>query len=200
MQAKYFIFKNNLNLVTIILTAIGLSVDGFAISVAYGTAVKEKRVKVALKLSIIFGIFHVIMPILGYLAGVSIKKYIETFDHWIAFAILAIIGIKMIIDDLKSSDNEEKMNYSTKIFVLLYLALATSIDALTVGLSFSLIGNSLLQFALIIGASALLFSFCGVWFGAFISKKSNLKVQILGGLILLYIGTKILIEHIIAHG
>lgn len=188
-----------MNLSLLILTAIGLSIDGFAVSVVYGTYAAKQKIKIALKLSVIFGIFHVIMPLIGYLAGTGIKDYIEAFDHWIAFVILLFIGIKMIAEEIKNSKNNNKKEYNTGFKVILYLAFATSIDALAVGISFSLIDVPIFQTVGFIGISAFLFSFTGVWFGNFISKKINLKIQIIGGIILIGIGTKILIEHLYLH-
>ena len=185
-----------MNFSLLILTAIGLSIDSFAVSVVYGTYATKQKLKIALKLSLIFGIFHVIMPLLGYLAGTGIKEYIEAVDHWIAFLILLFIGIKMIIDGKKESKKDKTKEYNNGFKVILYLAFATSIDALAVGISFSLIDIPIYQTVCIIGVSAFLFSFTGVWFGNFISKKIKFKMQIIGGIILIGIGTKILIEHL----
>ncbi len=184
-----------MNLSLLILTAIGLSIDGFAVSVVYGIYATKQKLKIALKLSLIFGVFHIIMPLLGYLAGTGIKDYIEAFDHWTAFLILLYIGIKMIIEEKKNKKKKAK-EYNTGLKVILYLAFATSIDALAVGISFSLIDIPIYQTVCIIGVSAFLFSFTGVWFGNFISKKIKFKIQIIGGIILIGIGTKILIEHL----
>jgi len=183
-----------MGLTLVLLTAIGLSIDGFAISVIYGTSASKQKIRIALKLSVIFGIFHVLMPLIGYLAGTGLKDYIETFDHWVAFLILLYIGIKMILEEIKK--DKTKKEYNTGLKVILYLAFATSIDALAVGISFSLIDIPIFQTVGIIGISAFSLSFIGVWFGGFITKKFNYKIQIIGGIILIAIGVKILIEHL----
>ena len=188
-----------MSLYILIITAIGLSIDSFAVSVVYGTFSNERKQSLAIKLAAVFGIFHVLMPLLGYLAGTGVKKYIETIDHWIAFIILLIIGIKMILEGIKDGTENEKTDYNTGIKVISYLAFATSIDALAVGISFSLIDIPIFQTVCIIGLSAFLFTFFGVWFGKLISSKIEFKIQIIGGLILIGIGVKILVEHLHMH-
>ncbi len=178
----------------LIITAIG-----FAISVVYGTSASKEKIRIAIKLSMVFGIFHVLMPLIGYLAGIEIKDYIEAFDHWVAFIILFYVGVKMIIDDIKKDKTNTKKEYDSGLRIVFYLAFATSIDALAVGISFSLIEIPIIQTIGIIGFSAFLFSFIGVWFGKFISEKINIKIQIIGGIIIIAIGSKILIEHLYLH-
>lgn len=189
-----------MDLTILILTAVGLSFDCFAISVIYGTYTVERKFIQAVKLSFIFGVFHVLMPYIGYLAGSSVKIYIESFDHWITFLILIYIGIKMIIEDIKERKNKnEKTEISLKIKVLFYLAIATSVDALAVGISFSFVDLPIYQTVAFIGISAFLFTFFGVGFGDMISKKIHIRFQLIGGIILICIGLKILIEHLYLH-
>ncbi len=185
-----------MSLIIIIITAIGLSLDSFVISISYGTVVRTNRVKTALKLSLVFGLFHVIMPIIGYYVGVGIKDYISAFDHWVAFSILSIIGLKMIIDDIKTKKSDDNKKISTKTAMVLYLALATSIDALAIGISFSLISISIIHFAVIVGLIVFCLTMTGTLFGAFLSNKLKIKMQIIGGIVLILIGLKILIEHL----
>jgi len=185
-----------MNFIIILMTAIGLSIDSFVISISYGTAIKKNRLKTALKLSLIFGSFHVLMPIIGYYVGVGIKDFIAAFDHWLAFLILSFVGTKMIADDL-STEEEDKKEFSTKIMMVLYLALATSIDALAVGISFSLIDAIIIQFAVIVGVTAFSFTIIGFLFGAFLSEKLKFKMQIIGGIVLILIGIKILTDHLL---
>jgi len=185
-----------MSLLIIIITAIGLSLDSFIISISYGTVIKTNRVKTALKLSLVFGVFHIVMPVVGYYVGVGVKDYISAFDHWIAFFILSFIGLKMIIDDLKSNDQEYDKQISTKTVMVLYLALATSIDALAIGISFSLIEISIIHFSIIVGITVFCFTMIGTIFGAFLSNKLKIKMQIIGGIILILIGVKILIDHL----
>ena len=140
------------------------------------------------------------MPYIGYLAGSSVREYIEETDHWISFIILAYVGIKMILEDRKERKKDvEKSEYNMKFKTLIYLSFATSVDALAVGISFSLIELPIYQTIVIIGISAFLFSFFGVGFGDLVTKKINLRIQLIGGLILIGIGTKILIEHLYLH-
>ncbi len=178
----------------IILTAIGLSIDGFAVSIIYGSFVKKEKLKLALKLSIVFGFFHFIMPLLGFVAGTEMKIYIEHIDHWIAFFLLLIVGGRMIYE----GKSEEKKNkaYKTDLIVVIYLALATGMDALAVGFSLNLVQIPIIQAVSMIGISAFLFSFLGVWFGQWISKKINFGIHLVGGTILILIGIKILTEHL----
>ncbi len=185
-----------MSLIIIIITAIGLSLDSFIISISYGTVVRTNKVRTALKLSLVFGIFHIIMPVAGYYVGVGIKDYISAFDHWVAFLILSFIGLKMIIDDIKTKKQEHDKKFSTKTVMVLYLALATSIDALAIGISFSLIDISIIYFAVIVGFTVFCFTMIGTMFGAFLSKKLNIKMQIIGGIVLILIGIKILTDHI----
>jgi len=183
-----------MNLIIILITAVGLSLDSFIISISYGTVIRKDRIKIALKLSLVFCLFHIIMPIIGYYVGVKIQDYIATFDHWIAFIILSFIGIKMIIDDIKT---KEEKKISTKILIILYLALATSIDALAIGVSFSTINISIIQFAIIVGLIVFSLTMIGSLFGAFLSEKINIKMQLIGGIFLILIGIKILSDHMI---
>ena len=188
-----------MDLTILILTAIGLSADCFAIAVIYGSQTIEGKFFLGLKLSLIFGIFHIAMPYIGYLAGSSVREYIEAIDHWITFSILGYVGIKMILEDRKKKKEVEKSEYNMKFKTLIYLSFATSVDALAVGISFSFIELPIYQTIVIIGISAFLFSFFGIGFGDLITKKINLRVQLIGGIILIGIGTKILIEHLSLH-
>ena len=135
------------------------------------------------------------MPIFGWLAGESIGDYISAFDHWIAFALLTFIGIKMIYDSSTDKPNNFLGTYTIK--VILILSIATSIDALAVGLSFSFLDISIFFPAIIIGIIAFLFSFLGVYMGRRFGKILKNRIEIFGGLILIIIGLKILLEHVL---
>ena len=186
-----------MNIIILILTAIGLSIDSLAVSISYGTIISKNKIITALKISIIFGIFHIAMTLIGYLLGDNIKDYISVFDHWIAFLILTFIGVKMIIDELRTKKTDEKKKYSLKFITILYLALATSIDALAVGLSFSLIDTSIGVFAILVGIIVFIFTMAGILFGAFLSEKIKIKMQVVGGIVLILIGIKIIFEHLL---
>ncbi|HOV14277.1 MAG TPA: manganese efflux pump MntP family protein [Spirochaetota bacterium] len=185
--------------ISVILIAIGLSMDAFAVSMSSGCIMKKLRVKMALRISLFFGFFQALMPIIGYLAGSGLKIYIEKFDHWVAFIILLIIGIKMLFEafaiEKSETEDEKKPNYES-LFILFSLAIATSIDALAVGITFSLLNANIFISAGIIGFITFMLSFIGVFFGCKFGNIFKKKVEILGALVLIGIGIKILIEHL----
>jgi putative Mn2+ efflux pump MntP len=180
--------------ITIILIAIALAMDSFSASITRGFATNKPFPLIdALKTGFFFGLFQALMPILGWLAGISIIDFISDFDHWIAFGLLFFIGLRMIYESLS---REAKQIVSSSSFkVLLVLSVATSIDALAVGLSLSFIEASIIVPAIIIGIITFSLSFLGV----FIGKKSGSyfeKIGVLGGVILIVIGIRILVEHL----
>ncbi len=179
----------------VVLIAIGLAMDCFAVSIAAGAAITSAKTKMALTMALFFGLFQSGMLILGWAAGVSFYDFISGFDHWIAFLILTVIGGKMIFEGLKD-EKEKSPGLYTGIPVLLILSIATSIDALGVGLSFALLNTGILASATIIGAVSFIFSFAGVTFGSRLAGILGTKVEIIGGLILIIIGVRILIEHL----
>jgi putative Mn2+ efflux pump MntP len=180
----------------ILLIAIGLSMDSLAVSIAAGTlSCKVKNYKrLFLKLALYMGFFQGFMPLVGWLIGSTFHKQIESFDHWIAFILLFLIGGKMILEGIKGNPEEKKMNCNSHK-TLIFLALATSIDALAVGVSFAMLDISILFPVIIIGITTLIFSLIGSFFGFKFGNKMNLKIEIIGGLILIGVGLKILLEH-----
>jgi putative Mn2+ efflux pump MntP len=180
--------------ITIILIAIGLAMDSFSASVTRGFATNKATLLIeALKTGFFFGLFQAVMPLIGWFAGVSIIDFISGFDHWIAFALLFFIGLRMIYESL--SRESKKVVSSSSFKVLLILSVATSIDALAVGLSLSFIEASIITPVAIIGIITFFLSFVGV----FIGKKSGnyfKKIGVLGGVILIVIAIRILIEHL----
>jgi len=180
--------------ITILLIALGLAMDAFSVSIANGLATKTFKISKALTIALFFGLFQGLMPIFGWLAGESIADYISAFDHWIAFALLTFIGVKMIYESITNKPNKFLGAYSIK--VILILSVATSIDALAVGLSFSFLGISIFFPAIIIGVITFLLSFFGVYVGRRFGKILKNRIEILGGLILVIIGLKILFEHV----
>ena len=180
--------------ITIILIAIALAMDSFSASITRGFATNKPTPLIeALKTGFFFGLFQALMPIIGWLAGVSIIDFISGFDHWIAFGLLFFIGLRMIYESL--SRKAKQVVSSSSFKVLLILSVATSIDALAVGLSLSFIETSIIVPAIIFGITTFSFSF----FGVFIGKKSGNyfeKIGVLGGVILIVIGIRILIEHL----
>lgn len=183
-----------MDIITILLIAIGLAMDAFAVSIAKGIAINRNRRRTALILGIFFGGFQMIMPAIGWLIGLSFKEIIMGIDHWIAFGLLTFIGSKMIYDSTKK-ENEEK-NEPLRVYSILILAIATSIDALMVGLSFAFLNTSILEPILIIGAITFTLSVIGFFFGCGLGHFFGNKIKIVGGLILIAIGIKILIDHL----
>lgn len=180
--------------ITVILIAIGLAMDAVAVSVSSGAVIQDLKIKNALKIALFFGLFQTIMPIIGWFAGSSMRGFITGIDHFIAFGLLFLIGIKMIGESFKTPE-ERKGQDPLNNYTLFILAIATSIDALAVGITFGFLQLSLLISVIIIGAITFILSFVAVYvgrrFGGFFGKK----VEIVGGLILIGIGVKILIEH-----
>ncbi len=184
-----------MNLFTILFLAVGLAMDAFAVSIASGIAFKRFQVSHALRIAVFFGLFQALMPMLGWLAGLTLKDYIESVDHWIAFGLLSAIGFKMIYESALI-EKEEKGPYQESLYMLLMLSVATSIDALAVGLSLSIIGVDVFLPALVIGVVTFALSFLGVFIGNRMGHLFERKIELLGGIILIGIGVKILAEHL----
>lgn len=180
---------------TVILIALGLSLDAFAVSVASGIVIRRDRVRHACKVALFFGGFQALMPAIGWLAGLGLRNFISGIDHWIAFGLLVFIGSKMIVES-RGLDRAEKGGCPTDTPVLFMLAIATSLDALAVGLSFSLLQVSIVMPVLVIGAITFAVSFGGFLAGSRFGHLLERKIELLGGLILIGIGVKILIEHL----
>jgi putative Mn2+ efflux pump MntP len=176
-----------------ILIALSLAMDSFSVSITRGlTNPQTKMVSEALKVGVFFGFFQAIMTLIGWLAGINIIDFISDFDHWIAFGLLTFVGLRMIYESIKTES--KKIVSSSSISVLLMMSIATSIDALAVGLSYSFLEVSIVTPAIVIGVTAFSLSFLGV----FIGKKFGgyfEKIEVLGGIILIGIGIRILIEH-----
>ena len=183
-----------MDLITIILVAIGLGVDGFSVAIGIGAANTKRSWAPVLRLAAAFGLFQFAMPIAGWLAGLTIVNVIANYDHWIAFALLAYVGSKMIWEALKKEE-EKETDDQTKGLPLLLLSIATSIDALAVGFSFSVLKEQILFPSVIIGIVCFLMTAVGVIFGKVLARIFGKKVSIFGGVVLIGIGIKILIEH-----
>ncbi len=188
--------ESDTDLLTILLIAFGLAMDAFAVSITCGLTMQELRVRHALRIALFFGVFQALMPIAGFLAGLSIRETLAAFDHWIAFVLLSLIGFKMIYEARHMDADEREMN-PDDILLILTLALATSIDALAVGVSLSCLNISIYYPALIIGAVTFTLSLVGVFIGERVGHLFERKIEILGGLILIGIGLKILWEHLL---
>lgn len=182
-------------LITFIFLGIGLSFDSFAVSVSCGLMKREIQFKQAAIVAGSLAFFQAGFPVLGWLIGSSLKDLIASFDHWIAFGLLAFIGIKMIIEGTKPDGVLSSFN-PFKFSVLIGLSIATSIDALVVGLSFGFLDMPILFPVLVIGFVTFVASMLGMLFGKRIPAKRSHQSLILGGIILVSIGIKILVEHL----
>jgi manganese efflux pump family protein len=177
------------------LIAIGLSFDTFAVSVSTGLTVSHIKFFPAVKIALILAIFQSMMPFIGWVGGMQIQKYIIDYDHWIAFGLLSVLGTKMIIESFKNA--EEKKFNPLLLSVIIVMAIATSIDALVVGISFAFINTNIYIAMLIIGAITFLVAMLGMLLGKNVNSKFGKRAEILGGLILIGIGIKILLNHLL---
>lgn len=185
---------NFTQLITFLLIGIGLSFDSFAVSVSCGLMKQEIRFKQAVPIAFSLALFQGVFPVFGWLAGKTIHDLISSVDHWIAFGLLAFIGIKMMVEGMKPAGTLQNFNPFKKR-VIFSLSIATSIDALVVGLSFGFLEMPILLPVLIIGAVTFIASMLGMLFGKNIPARRSKQSLILGGIILFGMGVKILIEH-----
>jgi len=185
-----------MELVTIVVIAVGLAMDAFAVSIVSGTAYRQLRIKHAFRLAFFFGGFQAFMPLIGSLAGLSVKEYIADYDHWVAFGLLSAVGGKMIYESFKIKSVEKNFNPSN-IFVLLVLSVATSIDALAIGVTLSIITSSIVAAVIIIGLVTFVLSYIGIFIGKKFGHFFENKIEAVGGLVLVGLGAKILIEHLL---
>lgn len=183
-----------MDLINIIFIALALGMDAFSVAVAAGAYFQKATSRQKFRLSFHFGLFQFIMPIIGWFAGVGVEKYICDFDHWIVLIVLGIIGIKMIYDGLKNDDEAVKTDIS-KSLTLIILSLATSIDAMAVGFSMALIKQSIWIPSIIIGIVCAAMTLAGIYLGEKASNKLGQKAFIIGGIILILIGVRIVCEH-----
>ncbi len=183
-----------MSLITIFILSVGLGVDAFSVAIGIGAANDKKSWAPTLRLSAAFGIFQFVMPIVGWLAGLTIVEIIASFDHWIAFSLLALVGGKMIWEGLEKESDEGKTD-QTRGWPLFLLSIATSIDALAVGFSFAILKNPIIFPAVIIGIVCFVMTTVGMIFGKVLAKIFGKKVEIFGGIVLIAIGVKILIDH-----
>ena len=182
-----------MTLLSVVLIGLSLSMDAFAVSVAAGISIKDLKIFHRVRASFFFGLFQFIMPVAGWYLGKSFAVYIQSFDHWIAFGLLFFIGAKMLWETLKGSDSAGDIR---SLSALLTLSVATSIDALAVGLSFSVLGHGIWFPAAIIGIITFTVCITGFEFGRRIGALLGKWAGIAGGLVLIGIGVKILVEHL----
>ncbi|MFA6127241.1 MAG: manganese efflux pump MntP family protein [Bacteroidales bacterium] len=177
--------------------AIGLSMDALAVSVANGIMIKKLQVRHAFRIAFSFGFFQAIMPLIGWAAGITFSTYIKDIDHWVAFGLLVLVGSRMIWESVSASQQEEAIRNCLHFPTLLILSLATSIDALAVGVSFAFLDMTIWFPILLIGLITFVICFVGVILGNKIGTFFGNKLGIIGGLVLIVIGIKILIEHLL---
>jgi putative Mn2+ efflux pump MntP len=188
---------SSIELLTTSFVAVGLAADAVAVSLTSGLMIRNIHVNKALKIALFFGGFQAIMPMIGWWIGFSFREWIASFDHWIAFFLLGSIGAKMVYEALKENDGEEKFN-PLDSYTLFGLAIATSIDALVAGLGLSVINTPLLLACTLIGAITFFLCFLAVFIGHKCGNFLNRKVEVLGGLVLMFIGCKVLFDHLMA--
>ena len=179
----------------LIILAVGLSMDAFAVSICKGLSVRKLEIKHMALAGIWFGGFQALMPLLGYFLGSQFRHQIEAVDHWIAFGLLVLIGGNMIREVLCTKEDEEEtadLGFRT----MLLLAIATSVDALAVGITYAFLKVEILPAVSFIGIVTLSLSVMGVFIGHFFGKKHQSRAEVAGGIILILIGTKILLEHL----
>lgn len=183
--------------VELFLIAVGLSMDAFAVSVCKGLNMSRLNKKHTLVIGMFFGGFQALMPLIGYFVGSSFQKYITNIDHWIAFVLLAFIGGQMVYETFKEEESVEENGDELRIGQLTVMAVATSIDALIVGITFALLpGTNIWTSVALIGCTTFVLSVIGVGIGFRFGSKYEKKAQLAGGIILILLGLKILLEHL----
>jgi putative Mn2+ efflux pump MntP len=188
-----------MDFITITGIALGLSFDTFAVSLSCGVVESKMRFKNAIRIALMLALFQGAMPVIGYFLGSTVSQYIGKLDHWVAFGLLMILGIRMVIEGLKKDDDREPVDFR-KLSVLLTMAVGTSIDAFAVGISFAFLNVKIWSAGLLIGTVTFLASMMAIRIGKSAGSRLGSRVEILGGIILAAIGTKILIEHVMAAG
>ena len=183
-----------MDFVTLLTLAVGLAMDAFAVSICKGLAMREKVLKKGISVGLWFGGFQALMPTIGFFLGTQFKDQITSIDHWIAFVLLGLIGINMVKEAL--SNEEEQADDSIAVKEMFMLAVATSIDALAVGITFAFLNVHIVSAASIIGVCTFLISFAGVKIGNIFGTKYKSKAELAGGIILILLGFKILFEHL----
>lgn len=191
-----------MSFIELIIIAIGLSMDAFAVSIGKGLTLKKIKLSDTLKVGLWFGGFQALMPLIGYMLGSTFAEIVSTFDHWVAFVLLSLIGGNMIKESLENdSDNDCDCNKKDKngfgLTTMFTLAVATSIDALAIGVTFAFFKVAIIPAIITIGITTFLFSVAGLKIGHIFGCKYKSHAELFGGVILILIGLKILIEHTI---
>ena len=186
--------RKQMDIWTLFILAVGVSMDAFAVSICKGLAMQKVKVRHAVTAGVWFGGFQALMPVIGYFLGIQFQEYITAYDHWIAFGLLLIIGGNMIKEAL--SNEEECADASMAFGKMLVLAIATSIDALALGVTFAFLQVDIWKAVAFIGVVTFSFSVAGIKIGNVFGAKYKSKAEFAGGLILVLLGVKILLEHL----
>ena len=187
-----------MGIVELALIGVGLSMDAFAVSVCKGLGMKRLNMRQAFVIALFFGGFQALMPVIGWALGSLAAVYIRSFDHWVAFALLSVVGGKAVWEALRGGeDGESRGGDPTRGMSLVVLSLATSMDAMAVGLSFAMLGINVFYPALVIGVIAGCLTLFGMVFGGWLGARFGRVMEVLGGLVLIGIGLKILVDHVI---
>ena len=184
--------------IELVLIGVGLSMDAFAVSICKGLAMRKVNKKQAVVIGLFFGGFQALMPFLGWLLGSQFERYITSIDHWIAFILLGVIGGKMMMEAVKKEEAEEikQMDPPLDLKEMFLLAVATSIDALAVGITFAFLQYPIVEAISVIGVTTFAISIGGVYVGNFFGNKYKSKAEFVGGLILVLLGLRILLTHL----
>ena len=187
---------NKMNLLELLLIAVGLSMDAFSVSVCKGLTTRKFSLRIALTCGLWFGFFQALMPVVGYFLGEQFEGFVDAYAHWIAFGLLILIGANMIREAVWGEKEEDESSNSLDFKTMLLLAVATSLDALAVGVSFACIQVNIWLAVIIIGVTTFIFSVLGVKIGNVFGSKYEKSAGIFGGIILILIGLKIFLEHL----
>ncbi|MGA2489252.1 MAG: manganese efflux pump MntP family protein [Anaerolineales bacterium] len=186
-----------MNFFEILLIALSLAMDAFAVCLSVGTQKQTSGPRPVFRLAFHFGLFQFLMPVIGWFAGTTILRYISAYDHWVAFVLLAFVGIRMVRSGFRT-DAEELKNDPSRGWTLILLALATSIDALAIGFSLGVVGVTIWYPAIVIGVVTGLISWLGIFLGNRLGQMFGKRMEIIGGIVLILIGVRILLVHLLA--
>lgn len=181
----------------ILLIAVSLAMDCFAVSLGIGTTEFASGPRPLFRLSYHFGLFQALMPVIGWLAGATIEPYISSYDHWIAFGLLSFVGVRMIRSGLSAEDEDAVLRDPSRGRMLVLLSVATSIDALAVGFSLAALGVSIVFPAVVIGITTSILSLAGLLLGRRLGDLVGKRMEIVGGIILILIGLRVLLSHLL---
>ena len=190
----FAIFVTVMSFIELIMIAVGLSMDAFAVAIGKGLSVERVRPHQALVTGVWFGGFQALMPVIGFFLGISFASFVQSVDHWVAFILLGVIGFNMIHESFSKECEKSSADFSAR--AMFPLAVATSIDALAVGISFAFLNEAILPAATTIGITTLIFSAVGIYIGNAFGCRYKSKAEFLGGAVLIMMGVKILIEHL----